>query len=68
MIMRCAWCSKFRGLRRPFLDFSVTHGACSKCFKEIIGKKKPDDCKSNGLNKPQGSDLNVKHSIKRKKA
>lgn len=31
MLSKCAWCSRITGIKRPLLNFSVTHGICSKC-------------------------------------
>lgn len=36
MIVRCAWCKRFKGLKKPFLNCSVTHGICTKCVSKEI--------------------------------
>lgn len=82
MIRQCAWCSRFQGVQKPILDFSVTHVMCKTCFKEEkrklgivrnlaeINKKARLVCRPTGLNEPQRSDsngiYNKKYSIKQK--
>lgn len=41
MFKRCAWCRKFTGIKRPLLDFGVTHGMCKKCYEREKQKGKP---------------------------
>lgn len=38
MIKKCCYCKKFIGVKRPFLDLTITHSICRKHFKEIIWK------------------------------
>lgn len=48
MIVRCAWCKRIQGVKRPFFNCSVTHGICKGCsLKEI--EKSLRDSKLKGL-------------------
>jgi hypothetical protein len=46
MIVKCAWCKKFQGVKPPILSVVVTHGMCKPCFESIKSgyqkAKKPD--------------------------
>lgn len=36
MLNKCCDCKKFLGIKLPFLDFSITHGICRKCYLKYM--------------------------------
>lgn len=48
MIRKCAWCKKFMGIKRPLLDFSITHGICKKCRRKFESQQKDDSATMEG--------------------
>jgi len=36
MIIKCSWCGKWLGMKKPFLKFwKITHSICKKCREEM---------------------------------
>lgn len=41
MIRVCGDCRRFLGLKRPWLNWSITHGLCSVCFRKLLRQLEP---------------------------
>lgn len=41
MIRVCADCRRFLGIKRPWFNWSITHGLCRVCFQKVMQQMDP---------------------------
>lgn len=38
MIIKCAWCGRDLGMKKPIEDENTSHGICKKCAEKALRK------------------------------